>query len=222
MRARSWRWRLSAQSALSDRRGARALSRAAGDDRRPVRARRRQRHRRAHHPAAARRRARPAGRGREPRRRRRQYRASHGSRARGRTATRCCWRRIRSRSIRASTTRSPTIRSRISSRSPRSASSRSCSPCGRTSGINTLQELIARAKEKPGSLNYATPGPGTLAASGDRVAQAARRHRHGAHSLCGRGAGRAGAARQDRRRRHPVDLGRHAARSRRACSRAWR
>ncbi len=29
-------------------------------------------------------------------------------------------------------------------------------------GVNTLQELIARAKEKPGSLNYSTPGSGTL------------------------------------------------------------
>jgi tripartite-type tricarboxylate transporter receptor subunit TctC len=29
-------------------------------------------------------------------------------------------------------------------------------------GVSTLAELIARAKEKPGSLNYATPGPGTL------------------------------------------------------------
>ncbi len=29
-------------------------------------------------------------------------------------------------------------------------------------GVNTLQELIARAKETPGSLNYSTPGPGTL------------------------------------------------------------
>ena len=29
-------------------------------------------------------------------------------------------------------------------------------------GVNTLAELIARAREKPGSLNYATPGPGTL------------------------------------------------------------
>ena len=28
-------------------------------------------------------------------------------------------------------------------------------------GITTLQELIARAKQRPGSLNYATPGPGT-------------------------------------------------------------
>ena len=28
-------------------------------------------------------------------------------------------------------------------------------------GLNTLQELIARAKERPGSLNYSTPGPGT-------------------------------------------------------------
>jgi tripartite-type tricarboxylate transporter receptor subunit TctC len=29
-------------------------------------------------------------------------------------------------------------------------------------GVSTLQELIARAKERPGSLNYSTPGPGTL------------------------------------------------------------
>jgi tripartite-type tricarboxylate transporter receptor subunit TctC len=29
-------------------------------------------------------------------------------------------------------------------------------------GVNTLQELIARAKASPGSLNYSTPGPGTL------------------------------------------------------------
>jgi tripartite-type tricarboxylate transporter receptor subunit TctC len=29
-------------------------------------------------------------------------------------------------------------------------------------GVNTLQELIARAKEMPGSLNYSTPGRGTL------------------------------------------------------------
>jgi tripartite-type tricarboxylate transporter receptor subunit TctC len=29
-------------------------------------------------------------------------------------------------------------------------------------GVNTLQELIARAKATPGSLNYSTPGPGTL------------------------------------------------------------
>jgi tripartite-type tricarboxylate transporter receptor subunit TctC len=28
-------------------------------------------------------------------------------------------------------------------------------------GLNTLQELIAHAKERPGSLNYSTPGPGT-------------------------------------------------------------
>jgi tripartite-type tricarboxylate transporter receptor subunit TctC len=28
-------------------------------------------------------------------------------------------------------------------------------------GVSTLQELVARAKEKPGSLNYSTPGPGT-------------------------------------------------------------
>jgi tripartite-type tricarboxylate transporter receptor subunit TctC len=30
------------------------------------------------------------------------------------------------------------------------------------SGVNTLQELITRAKERPGGLNYSTPGPGTL------------------------------------------------------------
>jgi tripartite-type tricarboxylate transporter receptor subunit TctC len=29
-------------------------------------------------------------------------------------------------------------------------------------GVDTLQQLIARAKEKPGTLNYSTPGPGTL------------------------------------------------------------
>jgi tripartite-type tricarboxylate transporter receptor subunit TctC len=29
-------------------------------------------------------------------------------------------------------------------------------------GVRTLQELIARAKAAPGSLNYSTPGPGTL------------------------------------------------------------
>jgi tripartite-type tricarboxylate transporter receptor subunit TctC len=29
-------------------------------------------------------------------------------------------------------------------------------------GVNSLQELIARAKEMPGSLNYSTPGRGTL------------------------------------------------------------
>jgi tripartite-type tricarboxylate transporter receptor subunit TctC len=29
-------------------------------------------------------------------------------------------------------------------------------------GVSTLQELIARAKAMPGSLNYSTPGPGTL------------------------------------------------------------
>ena len=29
-------------------------------------------------------------------------------------------------------------------------------------GINSLAELVARAKETPASLNYATPGPGTL------------------------------------------------------------
>jgi tripartite-type tricarboxylate transporter receptor subunit TctC len=29
-------------------------------------------------------------------------------------------------------------------------------------GVNTLQELIARAKQTPGGLNYSTPGPGTL------------------------------------------------------------
>jgi tripartite-type tricarboxylate transporter receptor subunit TctC len=29
-------------------------------------------------------------------------------------------------------------------------------------GVNTLGELIARAKEMPGKLNYSTPGPGTL------------------------------------------------------------
>jgi tripartite-type tricarboxylate transporter receptor subunit TctC len=29
-------------------------------------------------------------------------------------------------------------------------------------GVNTLQELIARAKATPGGLNYSTPGPGTL------------------------------------------------------------
>jgi tripartite-type tricarboxylate transporter receptor subunit TctC len=29
-------------------------------------------------------------------------------------------------------------------------------------GVNTLRELIARAKETPGSFNYSTPGPGTL------------------------------------------------------------
>jgi tripartite-type tricarboxylate transporter receptor subunit TctC len=29
-------------------------------------------------------------------------------------------------------------------------------------GVSTLQELIAHAKERPGSLNYSTPGPGTL------------------------------------------------------------
>jgi tripartite-type tricarboxylate transporter receptor subunit TctC len=29
-------------------------------------------------------------------------------------------------------------------------------------GVGTLRELIALAKEKPGRLNYATPGPGTL------------------------------------------------------------
>ena len=29
-------------------------------------------------------------------------------------------------------------------------------------GVSTLQELIALAKEKPGRLNYSTPGPGTL------------------------------------------------------------
>ena len=29
-------------------------------------------------------------------------------------------------------------------------------------GVNTLAELITRAKERPGSLNYSTPGPGTL------------------------------------------------------------
>jgi tripartite-type tricarboxylate transporter receptor subunit TctC len=28
-------------------------------------------------------------------------------------------------------------------------------------GVNSLQELVARAKEKPGALNYSTPGPGT-------------------------------------------------------------
>src|SRR5262245_46136387 len=28
--------------------------------------------------------------------------------------------------------------------------------------VNTLKELIARAKEMPGRLNYSTPGPGTL------------------------------------------------------------
>jgi tripartite-type tricarboxylate transporter receptor subunit TctC len=29
-------------------------------------------------------------------------------------------------------------------------------------GVDTLQQLIAHAKEKPGALNYSTPGPGTL------------------------------------------------------------
>jgi tripartite-type tricarboxylate transporter receptor subunit TctC len=29
-------------------------------------------------------------------------------------------------------------------------------------GVNTLAELIARAKEMPGRMNYSTPGPGTL------------------------------------------------------------
>jgi len=33
---------------------------------------------------------------------------------------------------------------------------------GTASGINSLQELIARAKAKPGSMNYATPGIGSL------------------------------------------------------------
>ena len=28
-------------------------------------------------------------------------------------------------------------------------------------GLHTLQELVARAKEKPGTLNYSSPGPGT-------------------------------------------------------------
>jgi tripartite-type tricarboxylate transporter receptor subunit TctC len=28
-------------------------------------------------------------------------------------------------------------------------------------GLSTLQELVARAKEKPGTLNYSSPGPGT-------------------------------------------------------------
>jgi len=47
------------------------------------------------------------------------------------------------------------------------------------SSIRSVADLIARAKAAPGALNYSSPGTGSHC----RAAQAARRHRYGAHPL---------------------------------------
>ena len=163
------------------------------------------------HPAAARRCARPADRGREPRRRRRQYRLRAGSRAPGRTATRCCWRRTRSRSTRASTTRSPTTRSglragRRDQLLPGHLRGAAGPGCQHAAGADRATPRRSRA-----ALNYATPGPGTL----PHLATELLKQRTGIDMVHIPYAGAAPAVQaligKTVDARHPVDLGRHAA-----------
>ena len=78
-------------------------------------------------------------------------------------------------------------------------------------GVKTMQELIAYAKKRAGGLNYSTPGAGTL----PHLAAELLKLHAGIEMVHipypGRGAGGAGAARQDRRRGVDLDLGREAA-----------
>ena len=61
------------------------------------------------------------------------------------------------------------------------------------SGINSIADLVARAKAEPNTFNYASPGRRHQVAPDRRTAEAARRDRHPAHPLSRRRTGDAGA-----------------------------
>ncbi len=89
-------------------------------------------------------------------------------------------------------------------------------------GINTVADLVARAKAAPGTFNYSSPGSRHEIASHRRAAQAACRHPDGARALSRRRARCAGRARRHRAGRLGGARRRGEPRSGRGSSRRWR
>ena len=111
---------------------------------------------------ASRREARQAGRRRQPRRRRRR-RGRHRASPRRRPKDGYTLLIISlAHAVNPGSTSSPTIRSRRSRRSPFSPPARTCWWSIPTLPVNSVKDLIALAKEKPGQLQYASAGVGSF------------------------------------------------------------
>ena len=128
---------------------------------RAVRGRRADRHHRAHprqHAVAV---ARPERHRRQPRRRRRQHRHGAWWRAPIRTATRCCSPRPRSRSIPALFNNLPYDPIKDFAPISELVNAPNVLFVRPDSGINSIADLVAKAKAEPNKFNYASPGVGT-------------------------------------------------------------
>ena len=139
------------------------------------------------------------------------------------TATPSCSRPAPIRSIPASTTRCPTIRSRISSPICELAVSPHVFAVKPDLGAKTMKEFVALAKANPDKFNVSTPPIGTTPQLQAEVLEAARRLAgHGDGRVRGRRRRAQGAARRHRAAFAPACWRRRIRRSRPARSRASR